>query len=83
MTEQIEKTEKEQPQVELPRLNRYTGETYKVSPDKIGLIHLEIIERNEDHILTVKGARDLALALRQAANRVEKHNHQTGRNGKK
>jgi len=64
-------------------VGQLTGVKFRVVEDfKLGLIKLVISEHGQ-YILTLKGARDLAMALRQASNRIEKNNLQQGLQGHK
>lgn len=69
-----------------PGPEQIMGVGFRVGEDyKLGTVHLLVHNKDIQHeyVLPIKGARDLALALRQAANRIEKHNYEETKSNRK
>lgn len=69
-----------------PGPEQIMGVGFRVTEDyNLGTVHLVV--RNQDiqreYVLTIKGSRDFALALRQSANRIEKHNREAAKADRK
>lgn len=69
-----------------PGPEQITGVGFRVGEDyKLGTVHMTVHNKDIQHtyVFTIKGSRDLALALRQAANRIEKRNLELAKSERK